>query len=140
MCSMITFSCGKRPLPVTLHAKWPDSGSTKIYPKDSSLRILAWTMGFSYILVFIEGTNTTFAFVAIIVVDSMSSAIPLATFPMISAVAGAITNTSARRARAMCSTSHLLIFANISTVTSLPESSPKVIGVTSLAACSVKIQ
>ena len=65
------------------------------------------TMGFSYILVFMEGTKITLAFVAITVVESMSSAMPFATLPMMSAVAGAMTKTSAMRARAMCSTSHL---------------------------------
>ena len=90
--------------------------------------------------VFMDGTKITFAVVAIIVVESISSAIPLAIFPMISAVAGAITKTSANWASEICSTSHLLILANISTVTSLPESSPNVIGVTNLAACSVIMQ
>ena len=82
----------------------------------------------------------TFAFVAMMVVESMSSAMPFATLPIMSAVAGAMTKTSARRARAMCSTSHLLILANMSTVTSLPESSPNVMGVTSFAAFFVIMQ
>ena len=90
--------------------------------------------------VFMDGTKRTFAFVAMMVVESISSAMPFATLPMMSAVAGATTKRSASLARAMCSTSHLLIFANISTVTSLPDSSPKVIGVTSLAAFAVMMQ
>jgi hypothetical protein len=43
--------------------------------------------------VFIAGTIKTCAFVAIIEVEIISSAIPLATLPIILAVAGAITNT-----------------------------------------------
>jgi len=51
--------------------------------------------GISYILSFMAGTNKTGEFAAIIVVESMSSAIPPATFPMILAVAGATTIRSA---------------------------------------------
>ncbi len=91
-------------------------------------------------LVFMDGTKSTGALVAVMVVVSMSSAMPLATLPMMSAVAGAMMKRSARLAKAMCSTSHLLIFANISTVTSLPESSPKVMGVTNFAALAVMMQ
>ena len=98
------------------------------------------TIGFSYIFVFIDGTKRTFAFVAIIVVESISSAIPLATLPIISAVAGAITKISARFANAICSTSHLYILENMSTVTLFPESSPKVMGVTNFVAFFVIIQ
>src|SRR5699024_6451486 len=74
-------------------------------------------MGFSYILTFMAGANTIFAFDAIIVVVSMSSAIPDATFPMTLAVAGAISIMSAFSARATCPTFHASGVAKVSVTT-----------------------
>ena len=61
-------------------------------------------MGFSYILLFMAALNITGAFVAIIVVERKSSAIPDATLPIILAVAGQTRKTSASDATEICST------------------------------------
>jgi len=53
-------------------------------------------------LLFIAGANTKGAVVAIATVVSISSAMPFAIFPMILAVAGAITTASAFFARDIC--------------------------------------
>ncbi len=68
-------------------------------------------------LQFIAGAKTTGLFVAIIVVDNISSAMPFATFPIIFAVAGTITNKSAFCASDMCSISHDFGSSNISVTT-----------------------
>ena len=68
----------------------------KRIPRSESVRIFCWVAAFSSMAVFIAGAMSTGACVAITVVDSISSAIPQASFPIILAVAGAITNTSAR--------------------------------------------
>ena len=51
-----------------------------------------------------------------------------------------MTKMSAQVASAMCATSQRAMWPNISTATSWPESSPKVVGVTSSVACFVMIQ
>ena len=79
------------------------------------------------------------ASVAITVVESISSAMPWAIFPMILAVAGAIKNTSARLAREMCSTSNRTFSANMSTATACPVRVSKVRGAMNSVACSVII-
>ena len=88
-------------------------------------------------LLFIAGAMTTGAVVAMTVVVSISSAMPPAIFPMMLAVAGAMTNTSAHWARAMCSTLNSGISLNMDTATGLPEISRIVSGVINSVACSV---
>ena len=88
-------------------------------------------------LLFIAGAKSTGAFVAMIVVDNMSSAMPLATLPMTLAVAGAMTKISAQRAKAICSTLNSGVSSNIDTATGLPLISRMVNGVISFVACSV---
>ena len=105
------------PLPVSPQASLPLSGSTKLYPNSFNVFIFLCNIGFSYILVFIAGAINTFAFVAITVVVSISSAIPFAILPITLAVAGAIKNTSALLARDICSTSQVLGSSNISQTT-----------------------
>ena len=73
--------------------------------------------GFSYIFVFIAGAITTGALVAMTVVESMSSAIPFAIFPITFAVAGAIKKISAFFAKDICSISQFVTGSNISTAT-----------------------
>ena len=66
---------------------------------------MSCTTGFSYIFVFMAGTSNFGQRQASTVVVSISSASPLASFPIMLAVAGAITTQSALSASAMCSTS-----------------------------------
>src|SRR6056297_891945 len=88
--------------------------------------MLFCTIGLKYIFEFIAGAMNFFASVAIIVVVSISSAIPPAIFPIILAVAGAIKKTSAVFARDMWSISQLEGSENISVYTRLFESVCKV--------------
>ena len=88
-------------------------------------------------LVFIAGQITTGAFVAISVVESMSSAMPKAYLPTMLAVAGHTKNKSAFFAREMCSTSQWSARRNISVTTGRLESVSNVSGETNSVACSV---
>ena len=84
--------------------------------------------------VFIAGATSTGALVASTVVESMSSAMPHTIFARIFAVAGAMANTSARLARAMCSTSQVAGRAKVSVTTGWLESVSKVSGWTNSVA------
>ena len=99
--------------------------------------MFSWTIGLPYILSFMAGANTTGDFVAIIVVDSMSSAIPFATFPIMFAVAGTTSIRSAFFANEMWPISHSFGDANISVVTGFSERVCMVSGVMNLVAFSV---
>ena len=77
------------------HARSPLAGSIISYPASFNFRILACTIGLPHIFVFIEGTKNTGTVVAMTIVVKKSSAIPLATFPIMFAVAGTITSWSA---------------------------------------------
>ena len=90
-------------------------------------------------LVFIAGAKTTFAFVAIIVVVNISSAIPFATFPNTFAVHGATSIKSAFCANDICWISHAFGSANISVTTIFWLIDWKVNGFTNLEALSVII-
>ena len=90
-------------------------------------------------LVFIANAKTTGAFVAIIVVDSISSAIPFATLPITLAVAGAISIKSALWAKEICWISHDLGSSNISTITWFLLKDWKLSGVTNSVAALVII-
>lgn len=94
---------------------------------------------FSYIFVFIAGQMILGALHAIIVVVSISSAMPFAIFPMVFAVAGATTKTSARFARATCSTSKSKSRSNKSVITRLPDSVSNDSGCTNSVECGVMI-
>ena len=72
-------------------------------------------------LTFIAGTSSTGALVAMIVVVSRSSAMPLATLPMKLAVAGATMQRSARSAREMWPISCSVIRLKSSVWTGLPD-------------------
>ena len=78
--------------------------------------------------------------VAITVVESISSAMPLAILARIFAVAGAMANTSARWARAICSTSQGVSRRNISVTTGCLESVSRVRGVRNSWAWRVMMQ
>ena len=67
--------------------------------------------------VFKKKKKTTGAFVAIIVVDNISSAMPFATFPIMCAVAGTISIKSAFFASDICCISQAFGSANISIIT-----------------------
>ena len=99
---MIVFTSANFPFPSSPQARTPDAGSINSYPNFFNLFIFSWTIGFSYIFVFIAGAKITLALVAIMVVDNMSSAIPFAIFPIIFAVAGATKKTSALFAKEIC--------------------------------------
>ena len=85
-------------------------------------------------LVFIAGAMSFGAFVAKIVVVSISSQMPDAIFPIILADAGATRKRSARLARATCSTLNSKFLSNVSTRHLLPVIVSKVIGVMKLHA------
>ncbi len=89
--------------------------------------------------VFMAGAITMGARAAMTVVVSMSSAMPAAVLPMKLAVAGAMTNRSARWAKETCFTFHSPGSSNMSTVTGLAVSVRKVRGVTNSHADSVMI-
>ena len=93
------------PFPTSPQARRPSAGGIIIYPSSERSLIFLCRTGFSYIFVFIAGATRTFALVAMMVVESISSAMPFASFPIIFAVAGAITITSASLARDICSIS-----------------------------------
>ena len=85
-------------------------------------------MGFRYILVFMAGAMSLGQVHAITVVVSISSAIPAAIFPITLAVAGAMIITSARFARATCSTLYWKFRSKVSTRHLFPVSVSNVIG------------
>ncbi len=87
-------------------------------------------MGLLYILVFIAGAKITFALVAIIVVDNISSAMPFATLPIMFAVAGTTTSTSAFLAKDICWISKTLGSSNIFFITAFWLNDWKLNGVT----------
>ena len=86
-------------------------------------------MGFSHIPVFMAGAKSTGAFVAMMVVVSISSQIPEATFPMTLAVQGATRKRSPFFARDTCFTSKLKLRSKVSTMHLLFVRVSKVIGV-----------
>ena len=133
------FTSASFPLPKSPQASLPEAGSINSYPYFFNFSILSWTIGFSYILVFIAGAKITFALVAIIVVDNISSDIPFATFPIIFAVAGATKKTSALFASDICCISKALGSANISVTTIFWLNDWNDKGVTNLVADSVII-
>src|SRR4030042_646165 len=83
------------PIPSSPHARLPFSGPTWITPRDKRHFKFSWKKGFSYILQFIEGARTTLPANERRQVVRRLSAIPLANFPMVFAVAGATTMMSA---------------------------------------------
>ena len=76
----------------------------------------------------IAGARIFFFLQAIKVVVSISSAMPFAIFPITFALAGAIINTSASSASAICSTLNLKLRSKVSTMHLLPVRLSKVIG------------
>ena len=128
-----------RPAPRSPHARIPESGPIKRTPRSFSVRRFACVASAVHMPVFMAGASRTGALVASTVVESMSSAIPAAIFAMILAVAGAITKTSARCARATCSTFQVSGVRNVSVTTGLAESVWKVSGATNSVAFRVMI-
>ncbi|SPB32356.1 hypothetical protein MAJHIDBO_02269 [Propionibacterium freudenreichii subsp. shermanii] len=90
-----------RPLPTSSQASRPDDGSTKLMPSWRQVVILRWVTGLSYIRVFIAGASTTGQVAASRVAVRWSLAMPAAVRAITSALAGAITNTSAHLASSM---------------------------------------
>ena len=124
-------------MPVSPHARYPVADSTISYPYDSSFFILSCTIGFSIIPVFMAGAMILGHFAGMIVVLSISSAIPPAILPIILADAGATMNTSALFASATCSTLNWKFLSNVSTRHLLPVSVSNVIGLIKFVAFSV---
>jgi len=89
--------------------------------------------------VFIAGEIILWHLHAIIVVVSMSSAIPFAIFPITFALAGATINMSACFARDTCSTLNSKFLSNVSTRHLLPVKVSKVIGLIKFVAFFVII-
>ncbi len=92
------------------------------------------TASCSNICVFIAGAISTGALVAVYSVDRKSSAIPLASLPMMLAVAGAINRRSAVDASAMCSISAFMPASNWSVITRRRVIASKVAGPTNRVA------
>ena len=101
--------------------------------------MLSLTTGFSYILVFIAGATIFVHLQARTVVVSISSAIPLAIFPITLAVAGAIKTTSASFASEICFTSNSKSRSKVSTRHLLEVSVSNTIGLMNFVAFSVII-
>ena len=91
-------------------------------------------MGFSNILVFIAGEINFLHLHAIMVVVSISSAIPWASLPITLALAGAIITTSAFFAMDTCSTWNWKFRSKVSTRHLFPVSVSKVMGLIKLVA------
>ena len=89
--------------------------------------------------VFMAGAISLGQVAAIMVVVVISSAMPFAILPMISAEAGAIRHTSAAFAAAMCSTSNLKFRSNVSMRHLLLVSVSNVTGVTNFAPFGVRV-
>ena len=84
----ISSGAGSLPTPVTPQASQPASGCIIWYPKDDKSFKFLCTIGLLNISVFIAGHKNLGAGVAIIVVVSISSAIPARILPITLAVAG----------------------------------------------------
>ena len=89
--------------------------------------------------VFIAGEKSTGAFVAMMVVVSMSSQMPLATLPITLAVQGATRKRSPRLASDTCFTSKLKLRSKVSTMHLLFVNVSNVIGVMKCVAFCVMI-
>ena len=74
--STMSLGSGRRPTPVIPQASQPSAGSIIWYPKVCNPSKFRCVMGLLYISVFIAGQRYFGAVVAIIVVVSISSAIP----------------------------------------------------------------
>ena len=130
-------SDGIFPAPTSLQARSPISGSMTCIPNRFNLAMLSWTIGFSYIFVFMAGEIIFLHLQAITVVVSISSAIPFAIFPITFAEAGAISTTSAFFASETCSTLNWKFLSNVSIRHLFPVSVSNVIGFIKLVAFCV---
>ena len=104
----------RRPFPSVPQASAPVPGSTTLNPLARSLAMFSCVMLFSHMFTFMAGARMMGALVASTEQVSMSSAMPAASLAMTLAVAGAMTTTSARSARAMCSISNSSGVSNMS--------------------------
>ncbi|MNT21188.1 hypothetical protein D3C72_1565170 [compost metagenome] len=93
--------------------------------------------GLSHIWRFIAGTTTSGQVRALAMVEIRSLAAPCASLNRQSAVAGTITNTSARRDISMCAIALSGRLSHTSLYTALPDSAWKVSGVTKRVAASL---
>ena len=102
--SIIRAVSGKRPWPESLPVSRPVSGSITKYPRSRNVATLATVAGLLHICGCMAGTKSIGAFVARIELVKRSSARPAATRARRSAVAGAMTTTSARSPNSICGT------------------------------------
>ena len=136
---MRTMSMGSAilPLPTSPQARRPSTESIMVTPRSFKMLIFCWTASLSYIFVFMAGQTTLGAFDAIYVVESISSAMPLANLPMTFAVAGATKNKSAFFARDTCFTSNSSTLLKVSVTTALFDKVSKERGAINSQALSV---
>ncbi len=127
----------RRPLPCAPQAREPVPGSTTLKPRARSLAMFSCVMPFSHMFTFMAGARMTGALVASTEQVSMSSAMPAASLAMTLAVAGAMTTTLARSARAMCSISNSSGASNMSVTVGRWVMLLKLRGVTNSVAHSV---
>ena len=88
-----------RPRPISPDANLPSAGPAINTPSDISVATFLWVAEFSNMLASIAGATTIGDFVASTEVSSGLSLKPFASFAMVLALAGAITNMSACSAR-----------------------------------------
>ena len=137
MAATISCTSASLPFPVSLHAKWPTTGSTNLYPSSLASLIFLCVTSFSYIWTFIAGQINFFVWQARKVVETISSAIPWTTLAIILAVAGTNTMISAHLAKVMWAIGSSLVSSNKETSHLCLLNDSKLIGLTNSCACSV---
>ena len=139
MKALMSSGSGSRPDPFTPQARWPAALGMMVIPSWRRVARFRTTAGLFSILEFMAGQMILGLSQAIRVVDKRSSAMPLAIFPIMSAVAGATTITSHQRPTATCSTLNSAFPAHRSVATGFPLISLNKRGETRWVAASVMI-
>ena len=115
---MMTPMSGSRPSPSCRLASWPSSGSNTILLLSRRFSTASIVAGFCHIRLFIAGANKVGCSHTERVVDTTSSATPLAALQIILAVAGITTMASNSIAISICSSPTFGVSGNISVMTS----------------------
>ena len=133
--SRICAGSRRRPSPTSPQAWLPASGPENRTPSPFRVRTFRTVAGFLHICTFIAGQSISGHSRASKVLETKSSAIPLAAFAMILAVAGATTIRSLFLRREICGSR--ILGSHISSATGFPLSVSNVSGPTNCAAALV---
>ena len=117
MAATISAGSAMRPAPLSPQARKPLLGPTTCTPRCRRVAMFCRVAAASHMPTFMAGATSMGARVARAVVESISSANPQASLARMLAVAGAMANSSARLARAICSTSQVSGRAKVSVTT-----------------------